>query len=1203
MSTTVTYLRLFKFLALAIALALSSVASTEPAVGAAVRVSSTTLTRALGERRDRVPEFRFIRQEAKRLGVKIYLFGGTAAGFAHYVKEDLQRESGDTRFQKERFDYDFTSIYRSTQDLDIVVDGTPAQAEELQKRLIEMFPHFQGNKEQWEVRLLRQTVGDKLALLGNPDFLNQHTDSNSTGMVDLTATSESEIVKDLRDWSSRSPQFLRDVLEGKIHFYFSPLHQTTSRFKEKKNPPILSVVRFFTKAFQYDLDMRAEDLEILNKMIADFDPKKVGDTYAASWLEKNGPKLFRHAVDIESAWNRLEENGLRKKLIAIGKNPAQQDSLAWWMSKEPLRTKSVGAGKGKTAAELGIDVVAHETNSFLSYESITRSSKGEPNALISRQNKVGEVAVHGDGFYTRTGRVGAAGTGLTIRFRVDPRARVGTDFHFVGEPGSDGYAVFHNKAALQVIPESIDVGMLDYFELLGKIDRSERGVLLKLKRKISNRFRVLPEDEKTKVLRFIEKRILELKRGTYSDPVLDEWLEMSIATDYPEVIRILLARGDLSGSLVTRFLARQPPSPLAFEVAEALAKSSNTNLAELIMTISRPDWVEHPSYIPLLKKILPPTELPNHASNLMATLTTKFAGLMQKEEYTFLIEWLIEKSNSKFARDKLYFDVFSKKPRLDDPRLLTWVKSIVAKEGGRESLIFFADQVVRKVSTDRAELMDYLVQEASAAHNRFTRSGDQATLELLLEDKWKSHPSYSRWVAKLTAKSSELETIAETFSKSLDGPALRAHADSLPRLVGMASMEKAMAIVSAYETAYERLGGDTKLQSPTLLKERLVERADAHWNDSKSFDLTASAKVFIRYGAMTPARAEKIASAIDLRTTWIIPMLVEWKISTPATRQILFRKLVQARDEAPWELHFLKGDPTREGLIKILEGTAPSEPLASDVALLLRHVNKGGNVLDMDGGHLPAIERQASSALDLKTRYCVGIGGSPRGVEFLVDFEAGKFFSLSDAELETLWRTTKIVLDDAKKNGMKGIELPQTMRMFAVSKLSANAEFRTELLQRNREWNPNSMVEIEALVTTIAKPTRETIAATLKLIQPSVARNEVVFNFLERVGEKKRVDVTGLLKDLKASPSDITTSGTMYFEPYIKWLLRTRLRTKERHQLIKDFSRHEIYNFSVAEYLRYAFDEEVATFDRAWVDEMIEKFRAAQPVWPAARHS
>ncbi|MEK7357720.1 MAG: hypothetical protein AAB250_14810, partial [Bdellovibrionota bacterium] len=231
-------------------------------------ITPSELEAEISKRLSRVPEFRFIREEAAKLGVKVYLFGGTAAGYAHYVKWDLLRESGDPRYQNDRFDYDFTNIYRSTQDLDIVLDGTAEQASALRERLKATYPHFQGTKEQWEVRLLREKMGTKDALLDNPDFLKQHTDSNSTGMIEVTAKSSEHVVRDLRDWNSKEPFFLRDVAEGKIHFYFSREHEKTSRYGEGKNPPIFSVIRYLTKAFQYELEMRPEEISTIRSMIA-----------------------------------------------------------------------------------------------------------------------------------------------------------------------------------------------------------------------------------------------------------------------------------------------------------------------------------------------------------------------------------------------------------------------------------------------------------------------------------------------------------------------------------------------------------------------------------------------------------------------------------------------------------------------------------------------------------------------------------------------------------------------------------------------------------------------------------------------------------------------------------------------------------------------------------------------------------------------
>lgn len=108
----------------------------------------------------RAPEFKFIRDEADRRGLRVWLFGGTAASFSHYVKWDVLREMGDPRFQLDRFDYDYTNIYRSTQDLDLVVDGREQDAQEFEQLLKIRFPYFFGSKAaRWEVRSFRQASG------------------------------------------------------------------------------------------------------------------------------------------------------------------------------------------------------------------------------------------------------------------------------------------------------------------------------------------------------------------------------------------------------------------------------------------------------------------------------------------------------------------------------------------------------------------------------------------------------------------------------------------------------------------------------------------------------------------------------------------------------------------------------------------------------------------------------------------------------------------------------------------------------------------------------------------------------------------------------------------------------------------------------------------------------------------------------------
>jgi hypothetical protein len=503
-----------------------------------VVISEPEFIKAIQSKLMEVEEFRFIRREAERLGIKAYLFGGTAAGFAHYVHRDLHRRRGDHRFQSQRFDYDFTNIYRSTQDIDIVVDGPPEKAVKLQEILQENFPYFQDSKEAWEVRLLRESGEGKEALLDNPDFLNQHTDSNSIGLIEITKPEKNELViRDLRDWNSTTPSFTRDILEETIHFYFSSQHKKTSRYLDGTNPPIFSVIRYLTKAFQYNIKTRADDESKIKEILHEFDPHRdLVKRYTQERLEFLGKKLFKNASNIEYAWNKLEELGLRRRLIEIKNNSNEPESLAWWLNREPLRTFDVGIGAGITAEELAKErgmsklIVSHETINFSAYESITRSEKGEPNALISREGGFeGEVALYGDGFYVQIGMEGAIGTGFTVRFEVDPKAREGSDFIF---SKVQDHLIFRNKAVLRIMPESLNLGIVKYFSLLAhysELQTDDLEVLEKLRRHIPIKMAQATADQISEVHDII---LDHLNEKTLSKELFIVWFSQKISRSY-----------------------------------------------------------------------------------------------------------------------------------------------------------------------------------------------------------------------------------------------------------------------------------------------------------------------------------------------------------------------------------------------------------------------------------------------------------------------------------------------------------------------------------------------------------------------------------------------------------------------------------------------------------------------------------------------
>ncbi len=480
-----------------------------PLTSVGSKVAAPELLNYVSQSITKTEEFNFIRAEAKKLGVRVWMFGGTASSYLHYVKWDLARQKGILNLQADRFDYDFTNIFRSTQDLDIVVDGSMGQIQALQNSLSQKFPYFVGSKQAWEVRSLRTPIGKpgdgnyKEALLNDPNFSNQNTDTNSLAMVEISE-SKDPVVRDLRDWSTGKNQFLDDSLNNTISYLRNPLHFTTARAKMGQNPEIISVIRLLVKAFQYDLSIDPKSMSDMKDVIGKFDPRSVTDWSALRRMNQIVSKLVMHSNNIERTMDVLDELGLRQKLLSMNLNDQDNDAN-FWLNKEPLRSFEISKnGKitelpkyksgllktaqfrptGKTAKDLNIQVVAHETNSFLAYESITKSHTGEPNVLISRMNAQGESAFFGDGFYTQMGRQGARNTGLTIRFNVDPNAREGVDFTVHGS-----YVLFLNKKALRVIQESLNLGIVELVDMVesGKfnLDSSDRGIFEKMKRRLN----------------------------------------------------------------------------------------------------------------------------------------------------------------------------------------------------------------------------------------------------------------------------------------------------------------------------------------------------------------------------------------------------------------------------------------------------------------------------------------------------------------------------------------------------------------------------------------------------------------------------------------------------------------------------------------------------------------------------------------------
>lgn len=212
---------------------------------------------------------------------------------------------------------------------------------------------------------------------------------------------------------------------------------------------VFHLIQDLNRLFQTDFTMTPKEFERIKIQV---DRLSFSDDLkspeAERWVEENGKKLIQQALDMEKVWDILEELGLRQKLLALYGNTQSIGSMAWWMNKEPLRSRPLGR-EGVTAKELGLVLVSHETGDLAAYKSILRPPSGKPNALVSRRRFPGEMAKIFDGFYTCAGdRRGRGGDGKVVYMRVNPNAREGSDFILTMNA-----VIWLNRNALTLIPE------------------------------------------------------------------------------------------------------------------------------------------------------------------------------------------------------------------------------------------------------------------------------------------------------------------------------------------------------------------------------------------------------------------------------------------------------------------------------------------------------------------------------------------------------------------------------------------------------------------------------------------------------------------------------------------------------------------------------------------------------------------------------
>lgn len=385
-----------------------------------------------------VPEFDAIRRKLNEMKVHGWLFGGTAFTFGNAI-DDLESPQDSPRkaIVARNGIRSVWDLYTPTQDLDVVIDADEETAkgfeEWLNREYPYFLPHFLGGKPTWEVRLLRDEREKKIALFENPQFLNIHNDSGSTGLIELTDFDLTEpFARDLRDWENPQNLFVTDLGSRKLHYLYHPEHRLSHRAQRGKNPEIFSVIRYLTKVYQegWEIDIDAVQTYFI-PIVKEFrGHEELHAEYGPDRLRRLIAKMYLQARNMEEVDAIVEIVGMKKRLWRFD-DAEKVGNVSWWMAQRPLRSRPEGT-TGQTAAELGITEVLIPAGDPWHHAYLL-------NPLYPRPNLFAQVHLLGDkkwvGTKARIRKTGEPLKSLVIVAKLSPTARLGIDFERVGEDG------------------------------------------------------------------------------------------------------------------------------------------------------------------------------------------------------------------------------------------------------------------------------------------------------------------------------------------------------------------------------------------------------------------------------------------------------------------------------------------------------------------------------------------------------------------------------------------------------------------------------------------------------------------------------------------------------------------------------------------------------------------------------------------------
>lgn len=402
----------------------------------AVDPTPEELAKAIQEKRSSVNELAIIQAVAKKLKRRVWLYGPMAGSFAHYVAEDLRqtKESG-----KSQADYAPVSIFRSTQQFDIVVDGTYEQITKFESALreamakIRLLPWNTTYSTPFHVTgLTAENFPGEGTVQNNPSLKRKAGNTYSTAMIEITNKSGESIFADPLEPNKDLPSFIDEAAKKQIHFYPASGNITSEYVAVNSYLTVLETLR---QTYRDGLSISGADGEAMQKVI---DALPIPNAYSETIVNLTRA-IVLEAKDREAALRIVQNTGVlhKAKLLYRGGN-ANSNPLDFGFTMKP---RTVGEGFSKTLREYCKDwninpselVLVYDAQDLATYEALTRGAHGIPNPIFSTETGTNFFPKR-NAHWVRVARrstVLAADGGFPVVYTPNLDARLNADFSSV----------------------------------------------------------------------------------------------------------------------------------------------------------------------------------------------------------------------------------------------------------------------------------------------------------------------------------------------------------------------------------------------------------------------------------------------------------------------------------------------------------------------------------------------------------------------------------------------------------------------------------------------------------------------------------------------------------------------------------------------------------------------------------------------------